>query len=218
MTVPLRDLLGQLADHETRASAATARDLGTEVRQLRTEIRRRRTGRIVTATVAAAAVVVIGIVTANAFTAPPPVQPAVPDTSRTVTVTPTPTAPTPSATPTASAPTTTPPAVVDTPPATLPQAADVTHGNDVWGAYVAVVDSFDSAAAEDAKARIVALGYEPSGGDVGCDEGAAETLGISQGSLVVASYFATEADAVLFTEMYGPDTIGVAPVTLFCLD
>jgi hypothetical protein len=34
----------------------------------------------------------------------------------------------------------------------------------------------------------------------------------------VASYFTTEQDATRFAQMYGPDVVGVAPVTLWCLD
>ncbi|WP_421742793.1 hypothetical protein [Cellulomonas sp.] len=207
MTAPLRDLLGQLADHEDRSAASTAPDLRTETLQMRSEIRRRRAGRLVAVTTAAAAVVAVGLVTANAFTAPPALQPAVPEPSPTVTASPTPAPSTPAPSPSTV-----------TPPAVLPQAADLTHGNAVWGAYVAVVDSFESPAALAAKARITELGYESSGGEIGCDQGAAEALGLPEGSLVVATYLATQADALLFVEMYGPGALGVAEVTLFCLD
>jgi hypothetical protein len=231
MTAPLRNLLGQLADHDARASATTAPDFRTEALQMRTEISRHRTRRITAVTAAAAAVVAVvavGIMTANAVTAPPALAPAVPEPSTTATASPTvgttaSPAPTvsvsaPSMTPTEPSPAVTTPAVIETPPQARPQQADITHGNDVWGTYVAVVDSSISPTAEAAKARISELGYEPSGGDVGCDGGAAEALGLPNDVQVIATYFSTKEDAALFAQMYGPDTLGIAEVTLYCLD
>ncbi|GEK22978.1 hypothetical protein [Cellulomonas xylanilytica] len=221
MTAPLRDLLGELADHEARISASSAPDAGTEALHMRTRIRRLRARRLAAVSVGAAAVVAVGIVTANAVTAPPALLPVAPEPSASVTSSPSPSlppSPSPSPSTVSPSPTATPPVVVETPPAALPQAADVTHGNEVWGTYVAVVDSFESPTALAAKERITELGYQSSGGDIGCDQGAAETLGLPQDVMVVASYFATEQDAALFAQMYGPDALGIAKVTLYCLD
>ncbi|WP_456786268.1 hypothetical protein [Cellulomonas sp. P5_C5] len=215
MTAPLRDLLGELADHEARTSALAAPDVRTEALHMRTQIRRLRTRRIAAVSVGAAAVLAIGIVTANAFTAPPALLPVAPDPSVTSSPAPAPSPSEPSMSPSPTSVVETPPV---TPPVTPPQQADVSHGGEVWGTYVAVVDSFDSPEADAAEARITELGYTPSGGSVGCDAGAAEALGLPQDVMVVASYFTTEEDAALFAQMYGPDALGIANVTLFCLD
>lgn len=219
MTAPLRDLLGQLAEHEARTSAAAAPDLATEARQMRVEIGRRRARRAAAAVGAVATVLAIGVVAANVLTASPVVVPAEPGPSESVTTRPEPSASTtaPTAIPTTPTPTSAPPPAIVEPPA-RPQQADITHGNDVWGTYVALVDAFDTPAADAASARIAELGYEPSGGEVGCDRGAAEALGVPESALVVATYFTTKEDAELFAEMYGPGTLGVAEVTLWCLD
>ncbi|KQY22867.1 hypothetical protein ASD16_09645 [Cellulomonas sp. Root485] len=220
MTLPLRDLLGELADHEARISTLAAPDVRAEALHIRTQIRRLRTRRIAAVSVGAAAVLAVGIVTANAFTAPPEQLPVAPD--QTVTSSPAP-APSPSET---AEPSETPEpslspsptATLRTPPATPPQAADLVHGAVVWGTYVAVVDSFDSPEADAAEARITELGYQPSEGDLGCDQGAAEALGLPENASVVSTYFATEQDAALFAQMYGPDALGIAEVKLFCMD
>ena len=227
MTAHLRDLLGQLADHEARASAAAAPDPGVEAVQMRAAISRRRTRRVVVVAVGAAAAVAIGVVTANAVTAPLSVLPALPDHSQTVTQSPTPSPAAPSDGPSATAPTeplpsissTVPtPATTGTPPPARPVEADISHGDEVWGAYVAVVDSFESEAAVAAKARVTELGYTPSGGDIGCDDGASEALGLPSDAMVVAVYLTTQEGAATFVEMYGAGAVGFAHVTLLCLD
>ncbi|MBO3086095.1 hypothetical protein [Cellulomonas fengjieae] len=222
MTAHLRDLLGALAQHEAHAAAAAAPDPRTEAEQVRAQVHRLRARRVITVTTAAAAAVAVGIVTANAVTGLSAVQPALPAPSVTATAspTPTPTAASPTPTPTTASPTPTAPSP-STPPTTppaRPQPADVAHGNRVWGTYVAVVDSFDSPAAVAATARVTELGYAPSGGEIACDQGAGEALGFPPETLVVATYLASKEDAELFAQLYGPGAVGIAEVTLFCLD
>ncbi|MBO3102501.1 hypothetical protein [Cellulomonas fengjieae] len=219
MTAHLRDLLGALAQHEAHAAAAAAPDPRTEAEQVRAQVHRLRARRVITVTTAAAAAVAVGIVTANAVTGLSAVQPALPAPSVTATASPTPT-PTATPTPTTASPTpTTPsPSTPPTSPPARPQPADVAHGNRVWGTYVAVVDSFDSPAAVAATARVTELGYAPSGGEIACDQGAGEALGLPPETLVVATYLASKEDAELFAQLYGPGAVGIAEVTLFCLD
>lgn len=97
MSPNLRDLLHELADHETAAATAAAPDTRTEVRHVMTDIRSSRTRRVAVVGAAAATVLAIGVATATALT-PAPRVPAVLDPAPTVTASPTPST---TATPTA---------------------------------------------------------------------------------------------------------------------
>ena len=55
-------------------------------------------------------------------------------------------------------------------------------------------------------------------GSVGCDQGAAEALGLDPDDNRVAVYFATAADAQLFEGLYDRRTWGSAQVSVFCAD
>ncbi|MBB2923583.1 PQQ-binding-like beta-propeller repeat protein [Cellulomonas cellasea] len=101
MSPNLRDLLHELADHESAGAAATAPDTRSEVRHVMTDIRTLRTRRTAAVAVAAVTVLAAGVATATALT-PAPRDPAVVDPAPTATA-PTPT-PSPSATPTPTAP------------------------------------------------------------------------------------------------------------------
>lgn len=221
MTPQLHELLGQLVDHDARAAAAAAPDHREEARQIRTAIRRRRAGRVAVVGAAAAAVVAIGLVAGNAVTPPPAPLPAGPGPTRSAAPAPTPAAtpaPAPSAPAVPPTPGADPAAPVVTSPPRAQQPDHLTHGGEVWGVYVAVVDAFDSAAAAEATARIEDLGYQAGVGDVSCDAGAVEALGIPDQTLVVSAYFVSEQDAQLFAETYGGDVLGIVDVTLRCLD
>ena len=60
-------------------------------------------------------------------------------------------------------------------------------------------------ASRGAQQQLDELGYAWGGGELGCDQGA-------------AVYFHDQADAETFAGLYGPQAVGTAPVTLYCLD
>ena len=106
-----------------------------------------------------------------------------------------------------------------------PTATDVRHGGQTWGVYTVVVDAGASDAGlrrEAGAQRLVSLGYPRGGGELGCDLGATEALGVLEGALAVAAYFDTQADAELFAqryaETYGERVVGIAAVTTLCMD
>ena len=130
-------------------------------------------------------------------------------------------APTPEATPGPTPGPTPPPPVppADAPPATPPQAADIRHGSEVWAVYVLVTPTYDGPGWAEAGARVESLGYTPSGGELACDTGAAEALGLDPQLIGRGVYFGSQADAQRFADLYGAgDVVGIARVTLLCLD
>jgi hypothetical protein len=100
-----------------------------------------------------------------------------------------------------------------------PELASIEHGDLVWAAYVAVgLPSFDSPEWAEVEARLAAVGYEVSGGELACDVGAPEALGQDPQTLGMAVYFASQADAQQFAELYEHEVVGVVEVQLLCLD
>jgi hypothetical protein len=74
-----------------------------------------------------------------------------------------------------------------------------------------------------AEERAAQAGYVSSTGDLGCDAGAAEALGLDPRSAwgSVAVYFDSEATAETVVAAFatrGGDVMGIAPVTLYCAD
>ncbi len=96
------------------------------------------------------------------------------------------------------------------------------HGARRWAVYVAVGSpSSDSEmhALGEAESFLRGTGYVGSGiGSVGCDLGAAESLGFDPGHNRVAVYFDSAADAQLFQGGYERQDLGSAQVTTYCLD
>ncbi len=115
-------------------------------------------------------------------------------------------------------PTTTSTTAVAAPPPT----AAISHGQLAWAVYLGLWDEApDEAARAEAAAPATAVGYEVEGwGDVGCDQGAAEALGVdpSGGHFASGLYFATEADAEAAAALIGDGVLAVAEVQTFCLD
>ena len=117
-------------------------------------------------------------------------------------------------------------AAVDGPPQGWPPTAtDVKHGGETWGVYTVVLEaggSADDPRWQEGTRRLGELGYPTGGGEIGCDVGAAEVLGVADGAMAVATYFDTQADAELFaqryTERYGEEVVGIARVTTLCMD
>ena len=83
--------------------------------------------------------------------------------------------------------------------------------------YVAAMTSPDDPAWAGSGARLDELGYVSGGSDVSCDVGAAAALGLADNTLVRAVYFASEAEARAFVDLYGA-VLGVVPVRTLCLD
>jgi hypothetical protein len=106
---------------------------------------------------------------------------------------------------------------VGTPLPVQPPEVSPTHGGVVWGLYLAVGPSLDDPDMEAATRQAEALGYTPSGGDLACDDGATDALGVDAGSSGVAVYFASERDAEAATQFFDA-WVGIARVRTYCLD
>ncbi|WP_298455025.1 hypothetical protein [uncultured Cellulomonas sp.] len=240
MDYDLRDGLRRLGDDP--AVRTTRLPVGALTAQLRRRRIARTSSGAVVGTAAAVGVLVAGAAGLDRLeTRPPaPVAAATPTTSTTPSPTPDPTTPvrpapspssvapvpTPSLTPTPvppePTPSSTPPAPVQPVPPTPPAAATPSHGGTAWGVYVAVMTTPDDPAWQRAGTRLEEMGYFPGGGDINCDRGAAEGLGLDGTQVVRSVYFTSRADAQLFVELftdrYGDDVVGVVEVTTLCLD
>jgi len=100
-----------------------------------------------------------------------------------------------------------------------------THGGDAVGVYLGVVeyDAVEGNPADgfaDAFAAAEAMGYFVGSGDLACDQGAQDGLGLpADGYYWAASVlFATVDDANAFVAAYPGDVVGIAEVKTFCLD
>lgn len=115
------------------------------------------------------------------------------------------------------------PPTTATVPAWPPALTGGTQGGEAWGVYLAVAyaeEGVDAPELVEAKAQAAAVGYNAGSGDVACDQGASEALGLDpeRSYLTVAVYFATEADARLFVDLYQPGVVGLAAVETYCMD
>jgi len=105
-----------------------------------------------------------------------------------------------------------------------PEFAGMAHGQPAWGLYLAIAppDQWESPEIEAASAAAEAAGYGPAGGgDINCDNGATEALGVEQNSVASAVYFETEAlanQAKAAFEARGTEVVGVVYVTTYCMD
>ena len=128
--------------------------------------------------------------------------------------------PSPSATPPQATPSpVTPPAAPAAP--VFPEEAAVEHGGRSTAVYLAV--AYDGSDPELARAYAQAreVGYSGVGiGDVACDQGAGEALGLDPARAYsrVAVYFPDRATAQQFVDAYEPGVVGIADVTTYCLD
>jgi hypothetical protein len=104
-------------------------------------------------------------------------------------------------------------------PAAIPSpAASVEQGGRYWAVY-AVVAEAGSAELDEAFNRLRDLGVAIGGfGELACDRGAAEALGVDPGLHGVAVYFDRESDARAFADSLDPPPAGVARVRTFCAD
>jgi hypothetical protein len=103
----------------------------------------------------------------------------------------------------------------------LPQPVPVEHGGTYWAVYLGVAEGGSpelDAAMEFARR----LGVKAGSGDLACDQGAAEVLGVPADWQGVGVYFATREDAERFYIGSGLSDLDAEPliarVTTFCLD
>jgi hypothetical protein len=108
-------------------------------------------------------------------------------------------------------------ATAETSPAFTPVEPE--HGGTYFGVYVAIADAGDEAALQQSAEALDATGYhEWSLGDISCDQGAAEQLGVPEDSGRVAVYFETREEAEAFTQSLPSPILRIAKVKTFCLD
>lgn len=167
---------------------------------------------------------------------PPPTSPApttaAPTTASTTAPSGAPSTPASSAPRSTQAPTTAARSSSAVPPATGTSAAATTaqpawpreavavHGGRYWAVYLAVAyDAGDPELAQ-AQASAQAVGYAGGIGDVQCETGAAEGLGLDPAKSYSAAsvFFDTRADAQAFVDRYAPGVVGTVQVTASCLD
>ncbi|MGN6613230.1 MAG: hypothetical protein ACTHLJ_15785 [Angustibacter sp.] len=150
----------------------------------------------------------------------PSTQPSSTVAAPEATTQPTPTTVAPSASPTA---TTTASATASVAPRWAKALGEPQQGDPVWGVYLAVGHSATDAPVEKAVRDASRVGYQAVVGDIACDGGAMDALGLDQYDYWSGAtlYFATEADARGFAAAYTRSVAapkGVAKVTVGCLD
>jgi hypothetical protein len=93
------------------------------------------------------------------------------------------------------------------------------QGGTYFGVYVAIAKPGDEASLQASAEALDAIGIsEYSIGDISCDEGAAEELGVPKDSGRVAVYFTTREEADAFTASLPSPILRIARVKTFCLD
>ena len=116
----------------------------------------------------------------------------------------------------AARPPATPPPDPDRPAQVTPQ-----QGETVVGLYLARGQDALEQPLVDARQRASDVGYQSLPGDVTCDRGAREALGLQsvQGTFTVESiYFRSVAEAERARALYGRDVLGIATIQAFCQD
>jgi hypothetical protein len=232
------ELERQLRETLNRAATPVLGE-GVDEDAVRQEVERRRVsrpgngwgGRLMLATLAAAAVAAVAFMVTRPGEDDVEIGPSNnPDRVTTTVPEPETTLPEPT-TPSTTTPTSTTEATTTTTSSTVPPLPEfpaemgVMHGQPAWGLYLAIAPDGESGAPQmvaaiQAKAD---AGYGDSGGysDLGCDQGAAEVLGVDPSSFTVAAYYETEAIANQAREAFearGTEVVGIAFVRTYCLD
>ena len=102
-------------------------------------------------------------------------------------------------------------------PLPTPITGSVLHGERYFGVYLAAAP-FDSPELDAAVEQLAGYGVEALPGSVGCDQGAAEQLGVSSDLAVVAIYFERRPDAQAWVDALDPPPLGIAMVRTYCAD
>jgi hypothetical protein len=93
------------------------------------------------------------------------------------------------------------------------------QGGTYFGVYVAIAEAGDEASLQASAEALDAIGISDySLGDISCDEGAAEELGVPEDSGRVAVYFESREEAEAFTKSLPSPILRIAKVKTFCLD
>jgi len=102
--------------------------------------------------------------------------------------------------------------------AALPEPVEmIMHGETYFGVYLAAAP-MDDPLLDGAVAQLAALGTTAYPGDLACDDGATEQLGVSEGLMGVAVYFEHRAEARVYAAALDPSPLGIAKVTTYCAD
>ncbi|MEW6058582.1 MAG: hypothetical protein AB1551_00305 [Actinomycetota bacterium] len=129
-----------------------------------------------------------------------------------------PTSPTASESSSSESPSPAAPSPSESPLPPLPPAVEsVMHGGTYFGVYLAVGEAGDpalTAAVEQANA----LGYQAFPGDIACDQGAAEALGVADNLMAVAIYFEQVEQANDLIPWLHQPPLGVVRVQTYCAD
>jgi cell division septation protein DedD len=131
-----------------------------------------------------------------------------------------------SSTTTSAAPSpSTSPATTPTPTAARwPKALGEPHdGESAWAVYLAVAHSSSDPAMQEAQEDVAKVGYGAVIGDLACDRGSIEALGLDEHDYWTGAvlYFRSQKDAEDFASSYlasGGTVIGTAKIGLGCLD
>jgi hypothetical protein len=126
--------------------------------------------------------------------------------------------PSPSPTPTETTEAPTPTEVTGLPsPLPPPLPSSIEQGGTYFGVYLAAGPQ-GSPELDAAVAQLAAVGVGAYPGDIACDQGAAEQLGVADNLMAVAMYFETRSDAETFAAALDPPPLGVAKVKTYCAD
>lgn len=102
-------------------------------------------------------------------------------------------------------------------PPDLPQPVMPIHGRVYYGVYLAAAP-FGAEELEKAVRRLDRLGIEAGAGEIACDDGAADQLGLPNDLAIVAVYFDRRPDAKAWLDRLDPPPLGLAKVRTYCLD
>lgn len=100
-----------------------------------------------------------------------------------------------------------------------PKAAELSQGGQVWGVYFAIAAPMAPELAA-AKARVTALGYEAFDKDLNCDVpvGGKPPVEGDGEHMLIAVYFAAEADARAVATRDGTPVVWMGEVKTMCMD
>jgi hypothetical protein len=96
-------------------------------------------------------------------------------------------------------------------------STQVEQGAKYWAVYLAVGEE-GAPELEQATDYLAGLGIESLGGELACDRGAADALGLSEDLMAVGVYFTGQAGAQRFAKKLPTPPSGIARVRTYCAD